>query len=84
MRKVSPLSRLSGCNDKIHETSLSIPTSAIHQKIQKKKTKVLRDLHFAQQLETGMNHINDQSVNDLPYNPLGSEKNSGVDHFNGV
>ncbi|WP_240142300.1 MULTISPECIES: aldehyde dehydrogenase family protein [Nitrosomonas] len=31
-----------------------------------------------------MAHINDQPVNDLPYNPFGGEKNSGVGCFNGV
>ncbi|SDZ01118.1 aldehyde dehydrogenase family protein [Nitrosomonas sp. Nm33] len=43
-----------------------------------------RGLLFAQQLESGMAHINDQPVNDLPYNPFGGEKNSGVGRFNGV
>lgn len=43
-----------------------------------------RGLRFAQQLETGMAHINDQPVNDLPYNPFGGEKNSGIGRFNGV
>ena len=45
---------------------------------------VERGLRFAQQLESGMAHINDQPVNDLPYNPFGGEKNSGVGRFNGV
>jgi aldehyde dehydrogenase (NAD+) len=45
---------------------------------------VERGLHFAQQLETGMSHVNDQSVNDLPYNPFGGEKNSGIGRFNGA
>ncbi|HBZ29118.1 MAG TPA: aldehyde dehydrogenase, partial [Nitrosomonas nitrosa] len=43
-----------------------------------------RGLRFAQRLETGMAHVNDQPVNDLPYNPFGGEKNSGVGRFNGV
>lgn len=45
---------------------------------------VERGLRFAQQLETGMAHVNDQSVNDLPYNPFGGEKNSGIGRFNGA
>lgn len=45
---------------------------------------VERGSRFAQQLESGMAHINDQPVNDLPYNPFGGEKNSGVGRFNGV
>ncbi|MDV6344059.1 aldehyde dehydrogenase family protein [Nitrosomonas sp. Is37] len=43
-----------------------------------------RGLRFAQQLESGMAHINDQPINDLPYNPFGGEKNSGVGRFNGA
>ncbi len=45
---------------------------------------VERGLRFAQQLETGMAHVNDQPVNDLPYSPFGGEKNSGIGRFNGV
>ncbi len=30
-----------------------------------------------------MAHVNDQSVNDLPFNPFGGEKNSGIGRFNG-
>jgi acyl-CoA reductase-like NAD-dependent aldehyde dehydrogenase len=41
-------------------------------------------LRFAQQLETGMAHVNDQPVNDLPYSPFGGEKNSGIGRFNGA
>jgi acyl-CoA reductase-like NAD-dependent aldehyde dehydrogenase len=40
----------------------------------------MRDLRpgarFAQRLEAGMSHVNDQPVNDLPNNPSGGEKNS--------
>jgi aldehyde dehydrogenase (NAD+) len=43
-----------------------------------------RGLRFAERLETGMAHVNDQPVNDLPYNPFGGEKNSGIGRFNGV
>jgi aldehyde dehydrogenase (NAD+) len=42
-----------------------------------------RGLHFAQQVEAGMTHINDQPVNDLPFSPFGGEKNSGIGRFNG-
>lgn len=45
---------------------------------------VERGLRFVQQLEAGMAHINDQPVNDLPYNPFGGEKNSGIGRFNGI
>lgn len=45
---------------------------------------VERGLRFARSMEAGMAHVNDQPVNDLPYNPFGGEKNSGVGRFNGV
>jgi aldehyde dehydrogenase (NAD+) len=35
---------------------------------------VERGVRFAQQLETGMAHVNDQPVNDLPYSPFGGER----------
>ncbi len=42
-----------------------------------------RGVQFAQRIEAGMAHVNDQPVNDLPYNPFGGEKNSGIGRFNG-
>lgn len=44
---------------------------------------VERGVRFAQQLEAGMAHVNDQPVNDLPFSPFGGEKNSGIGRFNG-
>ncbi|MBX9404392.1 aldehyde dehydrogenase family protein [Pseudomonas baetica] len=41
-----------------------------------------RGLRFAQQIEAGMTHINDISVNDDPNNMFGGEKNSGIGRFN--
>ncbi|SCY07015.1 aldehyde dehydrogenase (NAD+) [Nonlabens sp. Hel1_33_55] len=38
---------------------------------------------FARKVETGMIHINDQTVNDEPNVPFGGEKGSGVGRFNG-
>lgn len=38
---------------------------------------------FALEVETGMIHINDQSVNDEPHMPFGGEKDSGLGRFNG-
>jgi aldehyde dehydrogenase (NAD+) len=38
---------------------------------------------FAQRLQAGMAHVNDQPVNDLPNNPFGGEKNSGIGRFGG-
>ena len=37
----------------------------------------------ARRVEAGMTHINDQPVNDSPFNPFGGEKNSGIGRFNG-
>lgn len=42
-----------------------------------------RGVRFAQRVESGMVHVNDQPVNDLPNNPFGGEKNSGIGRFNG-
>lgn len=39
--------------------------------------------NFAQRMETGMVHINDQSVNDEPLVAFGGEKNSGLGRFGG-
>lgn len=44
---------------------------------------VERGLRFAQQVEAGMTHVNDQPVNDLANNPFGGEKNSGIGRFGG-
>jgi aldehyde dehydrogenase (NAD+) len=40
-------------------------------------------LKFAEQLQVGMAHVNDQPVIDLPTAPFGGEKNSGIGRFNG-
>ena len=42
-----------------------------------------RALAFAKQVEAGMTHINDQTVNDSPFSPFGGAKNSGLGRFNG-
>jgi aldehyde dehydrogenase (NAD+) len=42
-----------------------------------------RATHFAARIEAGMVHVNDQPVNDLPNNPFGGEKNSGIGRFGG-
>ena len=42
-----------------------------------------RALAFAKQVEAGMTHINDQTVNDSPFSPFGGAKNSGIGRFNG-
>jgi aldehyde dehydrogenase (NAD+) len=42
-----------------------------------------RGVQFARRVEAGMAHVNDQPVNDLPNNPFGGEKNSGLGRFGG-
>jgi aldehyde dehydrogenase (NAD+) len=42
-----------------------------------------RGARFAQRMQVGMAHVNDQSVIDLPTCPFGGEKNSGIGRFNG-
>jgi aldehyde dehydrogenase (NAD+) len=42
-----------------------------------------RGARFAEQIESGMAHVNDQAVNDLANNPFGGEKNSGLGRFGG-
>lgn len=44
---------------------------------------VTRGIAFARRVQAGMTHVNDQPVNDLPFNPFGGEKNSGIGRFNG-
>ncbi|ESR23409.1 aldehyde dehydrogenase family protein [Lutibaculum baratangense] len=44
---------------------------------------VEKGTRFARSIEAGMAHVNDQPVNDLPFNPFGGEKNSGIGRFNG-
>jgi acyl-CoA reductase-like NAD-dependent aldehyde dehydrogenase len=40
-------------------------------------------VELAMKIETGMIHVNDQSVNDEPHVPFGGEKDSGIGRFNG-
>ncbi len=42
-----------------------------------------RGVQIAKKIETGMIHINDQSVNDEAHVPFGGEKASGLGRFNG-
>jgi aldehyde dehydrogenase (NAD+) len=40
-------------------------------------------VQFALGLRIGMTRVNDSSVDDMPNNPFGGEKNSGIGRFNG-
>ncbi|WP_035642609.1 aldehyde dehydrogenase family protein [Bradyrhizobium sp. ORS 375] len=42
-----------------------------------------RGARFAERMEAGMAHVNDQPVLDLPNNPFGGVKNSGIGRFGG-
>lgn len=44
---------------------------------------VERGLRFAQQIDAGMTHINDTTINDEPNTAFGGEKSSGVGRFGG-
>ncbi|WJE16112.1 aldehyde dehydrogenase family protein [Halobacillus sp. ACCC02827] len=46
-------------------------------------TDIHRGVEVAKQIETGMIHINDQSVNDEAHVAFGGEKESGLGRFNG-
>ncbi|MCJ8164237.1 aldehyde dehydrogenase family protein [Pontibacter sp. E15-1] len=52
-------------------------SSALHTK------DLQKGLRLARQIEAGMVHINDQSVNDEMNTPFGGEKNSGIGRFGG-
>jgi aldehyde dehydrogenase (NAD+) len=43
-----------------------------------------KGIEWAKQIESGMTHINDQTVNDEPTVPFGGEKCSGIGRFNGT
>ena len=76
---VAPIIRVRGeeealalANETEHGLSSSVFTGDIE-----------RGVRFAQRIEAGMSHVNDQPVNDLSFSPFGGEKNSGIGRFNG-
>lgn len=44
---------------------------------------VERGIRVAEQIQTGMIHVNDQPINDEPHIPFGGVKGSGIGRFNG-
>jgi len=76
---IAPIIRARGEEDALriaNDTSYGLSSAVFTSDLE-------RGLNFAQQVEAGMTHINDQPVNDLPFSPFGGEKNSGVGRFNG-
>jgi aldehyde dehydrogenase (NAD+) len=76
---VAPLIRADGAEQALeiaNATEYGLSSSVFTRNFQ-------RGLEFAKKVEAGMTHINDQPVNDLPNNPFGGEKNSGIGRFGG-
>jgi aldehyde dehydrogenase (NAD+) len=76
---VAPLIRAKGDEDALriaNDTEFGLSSSVFTRDLE-------RGARFAQRLEAGMSHVNDQPVNDLPNNPFGGEKNSGIGRFGG-
>ncbi|MDR0839584.1 MAG: aldehyde dehydrogenase family protein, partial [Oscillospiraceae bacterium] len=44
---------------------------------------VFHGMQVARRIESGMTHVNDQSINDEPHVMFGGEKSSGIGRFNG-
>ncbi|MDT0645357.1 aldehyde dehydrogenase family protein [Zunongwangia sp. F260] len=76
---VAPIIRVSS-----EEEALKIANSKKHGLSGAVFTKnITRGVAFARKVETGMIHVNDQTVNDEPNAPFGGEKGSGIGRFNG-
>jgi aldehyde dehydrogenase (NAD+) len=76
---IAPIIRARGEEDALrlaNETTFGLSSAVFTGNLE-------RGLAFAQRVEAGMTHVNDQPVNDLPFNPFGGEKNSGIGRFNG-
>jgi aldehyde dehydrogenase (NAD+) len=77
---VAPMIRAEGAEQALeiaNDTEYGLSSSVFTRNLE-------RGLEFAKKVEAGMTHINDQPVNDLPNNPFGSEKNSGIGRFGGA
>jgi aldehyde dehydrogenase (NAD+) len=76
---VAPILRAQGDEDALrmaNDTEYGLSSAVVTRDLE-------RGLLFAKQIEAGMAHVNDQPVNDLPNNPFGGEKNSGIGRFGG-
>ena len=77
---VAPLIRARGEDDALriaNDTDYGLSSCVFTRDVE-------RGVRFAQRIEAGMAHVNDQPVNDLPGSPFGGEKNSGIGRFNGT
>lgn len=77
----APIAPIIRANDETHALELANATefglsSAVFTRNE------ARGVRFALQVEAGMTHVNDISVNDDPSNLFGGEKNSGLGRFN--
>jgi aldehyde dehydrogenase (NAD+) len=76
---VAPIIRASGEEDALriaNDTEYGLSSAVVTQDVE-------RGVRFALRIESGMAHVNDQPVNDLPNCPFGGEKNSGIGRFGG-
>lgn len=76
---VAPILRVSNSEEALamaNETSFGLSGAVFTRDVH-------RGVHFAQRMQVGMAHVNDQPVIDLPTCPFGGEKNSGIGRFNG-
>ncbi len=76
---IAPMIRAHGDDDALriaNETEYGLAGSVFTRDLE-------RGARFAQSLEVGMAHVNDQPVLDLVNYPFGGEKNSGIGRFNG-
>jgi aldehyde dehydrogenase (NAD+) len=76
---IAPMIRAHGDDDALriaNETEYGLAGSVFTRDLE-------RGARFAQRLEVGMAHVNDQPVLDLVSCPFGGEKNSGIGRFNG-
>jgi aldehyde dehydrogenase (NAD+) len=77
---VAPVIRVSGADEALrvaNDTGYGLAGAVFTRDLE-------RGAQFAQRMQVGMAHVNDQSIIDLPNSPFGGEKNSGIGRFNGT